>query len=357
MVASLASIPSRRQLLRSAILAASGLAMPAAAWSLRRPDAIVSSGGHGGTLPSLGAAIDVARRRSGPFAILVVGGVYEEKLHIDRPDLTIVGAGPDAIIRYGASAGQPGPDGKPWGTGGSATLTVEAPGVTLSGLTILNSFDFFSARPSGPYGGRQAVALSLAGGADRTIVQDCRILGYQDTLYVREGRALFDSCRISGGTDFIFGGAAALFRRCEIVSRFIPGVAIQGYVAAPSTKMRQEIGLVFDRCRLAREASVPDASVFLGRPWRAGGNMDLTGFAAFIHCWMDRHIRPEGWTAMHYGARGGAEGWLTPQQARLYERGSTGPGAGRASPVRRQLPPEFGNITDPRRIFGDWNPD
>jgi pectinesterase len=308
-------------------------------------------------MPRLADALLLARRASGPFRIAIEPGTYEEKLHIDRPDLSLVGTGADAILSFGASAGQPGPDGKPWGTGGSATLTVEAPRVTLANLTIANSFDFFTARPSGPFGGRQAVALSLAGGADRSTIRDCRILGYQDTLYVREGRALFEGCRISGGTDFIFGGAAALFRGCEIVSRFIPGAPIQGYVAAPSTPLRQEIGLVFDHCRLTREARVPDGSVFLGRPWRAGGNMDLTGFAAFIDCWMDGHVHPDGWTSMRFRSPDGPEGLLTPQQARLYERGSRGPGAGRPSPVRRTLPAGLAGIAKPGRIFGDWQPD
>jgi pectinesterase len=349
--------PTRRQALRAVALAAAGIALPARARGLPGADAVVSKSGRPGTVPTLAEALGVARGRSGPFRILVEPGLYQEKLHIDRPDLVLAGAGPGAILSFGASAGQAGPDGKPWGTGGSASLTIEAPGVTLSGLTIANSFDFFATPPSGPFGGRQAVALSLAAGADRTIVRDCRITGYQDTLYVREGRALFDRCTISGGTDFIFGGAAALFRRCKIVSRFIPGAPVQGYVAAPSTPIRQEIGLVFDHCRLEREPGVPDGSVFLGRPWRAGGNMELTGFAAFVDCWMDSHIHPEGWTAMHFrAANNGPEGWLTPEQARLYERGSRGPGAGRLSAVRRGLPPELGGITQPRRIFGDWQP-
>jgi hypothetical protein len=60
---------------------------------------------------------------------------------------------------------------------------------------------------------------------------------------------------------------------------------------------------------------------------------------------------------MHYRApNNGPEGWITPQQARLYERGSRGPGAGRLSPLRRELPTELGSIAEPRRIFGDWKP-
>jgi pectinesterase len=352
------TLTKRRSLLAGAVAGTASLFLGSGSRALSRVtlDAVVSKNGRPGTLRTLADALVLARRSNRPFTILLGRGIFDEKLHIDCPNLTLVGVGPETIVSHGASAGQPGPNGKPWGTGGSATLTVEAPGFTLSNLTIANSFDFLAAPPSGPTGGRQAVALLLAGGADRSIIRNCRILGYQDTLYVREGQALFDSCEITGGTDFIFGGATALFRRCKIVSRFVPGAPIQGYVTAPSTASDQEIGLVFDHCRLVREAGVPDRSVFLGRPWRAGGNMELTSFAAFVDCWMDAHIRPEGWTAMHYGARGGVEGWLTPQQARLYESGSRGPGAGRASSIRRELPPGLRDVADPGRIFPGWSP-
>ena len=355
----------RRDLVGLGAFGVAALALPFRAWArstaanaptLRRFDAIVSRRGHSGALPSLEAALDVARRRNGAFVIGIDSGTYEEKIRIDRPGLVLAGLGKASLITFGASAGQAGPDGKPWGTGGSATITIEAADVTLSDLIIANSFDFLRSIPSGEHGGRQAVALSLAGGADRTIVRNCRILGYQDTLYAREGRALFDGCTISGGTDFIFGGAAALFRRCTIVSRLVPGAAIQGYVAAPSTPERQAIGLAFDQCRLLREPGVPDASVFLGRPWRSSGNMDLTGFAAFLDCWMDAHIRSEGWTAMHYRSPGGPDGWLTPQEARLYEQGSRGPGAGRFSAVRRQLPPALASAIRGHDMFGAWRP-
>ena len=345
----------RRDLLRLAALGGAMLASPAFAAPARRaPDAIVSRSGRAGTIGTVAAALELARRAGRPFRIFVEAGLYHEKLRIAAPGVTLAGAGSDTIIGYDASAGQAGPGGKPWGTSGSASLTVEAPGVTLCDLTIANSFDFLSSRPSGEHGGRQAVALSLAAGADRTIVRRCAIAGYQDSFYLRSGRALVDSCRIAGGTDFIFGGAAALLRDCRIVSRHIPGASIQGYVAAPSTPAAQEAGLVFQRCRLVREPGVPDASVFLGRPWRAGGDMSLTGMALFLDCWMDRHIRPEGWSGMRYRAPGAEPGWLMPHEARLFEAGSRGPGAGWPSAIRRAAPPELARIE--RRLFGDWDP-
>jgi pectinesterase len=321
-----------------------------------RWDAIVSKSGRQGTVDTVAAALLLARRAGKPFRILIERGIYMEKLQIDVPDVTIRGEGEDSIISFGAAAGLLDPQGRPWGTGGSATVTVTAPGVTLSDLTVRNSFDYLDNRRTDAVKGAQAVALSLAPGADRSLVRRCVIEGYQDTLYVREGRALFAHCRISGTVDFIFGGAAAVFDRCEIRSRAIPGAELQGYLAAPSTPIGQAVGLVFSKCRLSREADVPDESVYLGRPWRAGGNMQLLGAAAFIECWMDKHIRTDGWTSMGYRDPAGISRQLTPQEARLFEWGSKGPGAHAPNPTRRMLDrSELVRFGQPA-MFGDWRP-
>jgi pectinesterase len=53
--------------------------------------------------------------------------------------------------------------------------------------------------------------------------------------------------------------------------------------------------------------------VFLGRPWRPYGQ------SVFIDCFLDKHIRPEGW-----------DNWRNPENektARFVEIGNNGPGA------------------------------
>jgi pectinesterase len=176
--------------------------------------------------------------------------------------------------------------------------------------------------------------------ADRTLVEHCWLEGYQDTLYV-QSRSRIADCRIVGGVDFIFGGAAAWFEGCEIVTRYVPGATEFGFLTAPSTPLDQPFGLVLSQCRLnAHERGVPPRSVWLGRPWRAGGNMALTGQSVFLNCWMDAHIRREGWTWMGYKGPDGEQRRLTPQEARLYEFDSTGPGAGPAGTDRRLLTAE-----------------
>lgn len=333
------------------------MSLPAAA-APRRWDAIVSKSGRAGTVPTLGQALDIVRRLARPSRVLVERGVYEEKLRLDVADLHLEGEGPQSIISFGAAAGLLDPAGKKWGTGGSATLAVAAPGISLARLTVRNSFDYLQDRITNASGGAQAVALSIVRGSDRVAVRDCTIEGYQDTLYVQEGcRAWFRSCAISGNVDFIFGGATAMFEQCEIRSRYVPGVSPQGYVAAPSTPATVPVGLVFDRCRLTREKDLPDASVYLGRPWRAGGNMQLTGTAVYLDCWMDAHVRTDGWTSMGYRDPAGVRQELTPQEARLFEHGSLGPGAGPASATRRLLSDEQVSLYRSGRGLGGWRPD
>jgi pectinesterase len=305
---------------------------------------------------TLGEALERARGASDrPFRIKLTQGLYREKLVIGTPNLLIEGEGPDTILSFDAAAGLARPDGGRWGTGGSATLIVNAPGVTLRNLTVRNAFDFIDDQRTHASGGSQAVALSLARGADRTWVDRCRIEGYQDTLYV-EGHALFTDCSIAGGVDFIFGGAAGWFERCAITTRFVPDAPIQGYVAAPSTPSAHPFGLVFADCRLLREAGVPDRSSFLGRPWRAGGNMDLVGAATYLRCWMDAHIRAEGWSAMGYRDPTGAQKMLAPREARLAEWASLGPGAGPASDSRRLLDANDAARFTRANVLAGWDP-
>ncbi|MEH3158843.1 MAG: pectinesterase family protein [Sphingomonas taxi] len=325
---------TRRDVIARGTLAVGGLATTRSALAAD-PDIIVVSKNDTGIM-AVGSALEQAAWRTGPVTIAIRPGVYREKLHVTVPDVTLVATGPGVVLTYAAAAGLARPDGGKWGTGGSATLTVEAPGVTLRGLTIRNDFDYLADTLTHASGGAQAVALSIARGADRTAVEDCAIEGYQDTLYV-SSRARFRRCRIAGGVDFIFGGAAALFQDCTIVTRHVPGAIEQGFIAAPSTLAAQRFGLVFNGCNVTREAGVPDGSTWLGRPWRAGGNMAILGAAAFLRCRLDGHIKREGWTAMGFTDPAGIRRMLEPTEARLFEWKSTGPGAGDPLPGRRRL--------------------
>lgn len=332
------------------------LAVPLAAPTLAegRFDAVV--GKRGGTHSNLAAALAAAPAGDRPWRILLGRGQWNEKLIVSRPNVQLVGEDRRGTLLIASDAsGHEKPGGGRWGTYGSATLTVEATGFAARNLTIANGFDHVAALRSGVPADKQAVALALGNEADRTLIERVSLIGHQDTFYLRAGRALVRDCFITGNVDFIFGGAAARFERCEIRSRLRPGEALQGYVAAPSTPREQPVGLVFDRCRLTRDAGVPDGSVYLGRPWRAGGNMSLLGAAAFLECWMDAHIHPDGWTWMNYRVPGGPDRRLEPGEARLFEHDNRGPGA-RVNSSRRQLPRSDLARYGRAAIFGGWRP-
>lgn len=153
----------------------------------------------------------------------------------------------------------------------TSTLCVEADDFTASNLTIKNA--------SGDNG--QAIALSVTG--TRVRISNCIILGNQDTLYLsgKNAKQYFKDCYIEGTTDFIFGGATALFENCIIHS------IKSSYITAASTPQESDYGFVFKNCRLTAEPSATD--VYLGRPWR------IYAKTVFINCELGRHIKPQGW--------------------------------------------------------------
>jgi len=364
----------RRRVLQGS-LALGAIAMARPLWSAAAPhfDAVVVRTPQAGVraYASIGEALAAAPadgRR--PFRILVGRGRWHEKLVIDKPNIHLIGedrAG--SILSFDAAAGMKRPDGEPWGTWGCASVTVRAPDFHAENLTIENVFDYVGnlAAPKfeaiGP-NGAQAVALMLDAGAERSVLQRVDLHGHQDTLFVDAGRSLFRACRITGSVDFVFGGGNALFERCELHSRFRPGKERQGYVAVPCTPSAQAYGLTFIECRLTREAQVPDASVALGRAWRPGrtfpdgkyGDPDAVGAAVYLSCWMDAHIDAQGWDAMGYTARDGARVMLAPQQARLFEHASRGPGVHRSA-SRRQLAPTQVATYARERVLAGWRPE
>ena len=140
------------------------------------------------------------------------------------------------------------------GTSGSAVVWVRGEGFEATNLTIENAYN--RAGPDGPRA-MQAVAL-FVDGADRARFERVRLLGLQDTLYLRApapgrlARSYFDESLIEGDVDFIFGDGTAFFRRSEIRTR---GTRDVGYALAPGTHVSARHGFVFDECRFTHDGS------------------------------------------------------------------------------------------------------
>lgn len=177
--------------------------------------------------------------------VLVCAGLYREKVVIPATKRLVALDGRGQVcVSWDDYASRIGTTGRPLGTSGSATVYFGGDGWTVRNLTFENT--------AGRVG--QAVAVQCL--ADGLHFIGCRFLGNQDTLYLyasgnRDGetveenaRMRFDDCYVEGTTDFIFGAASALFRRCEIRS------LADSYVTAASTCRGQSCGLIFEECRL-----------------------------------------------------------------------------------------------------------
>lgn len=204
--------------------------------------------------------------------VYIKNGVYNEKVRVPacNTKLSLVGESTEkTIITFNDCFGTINRGRN--STFFTYTMLVEADDFYAENLTIENS--------AGPVG--QAVALHVEG--DRCAFRNCRIAGNQDTLYAagEKSRLYFNRCFIEGTTDFIFGGATALFDECVIHSKS------DSYITAASTPKGKRYGLVFLSCKLT--ATEGTANVFLGRPWRDYAK------TVFINCHMGAHITPEGW--------------------------------------------------------------
>lgn len=115
----------------------------------------------------------------------------------------------------------------------------------------------------------QAVALRVQ--SDRSVFVNCRMEGYQDTLYVQTHRQFYRGCVIAGTIDFIFGDAAAIFQSCLILLRN-PLDKQQNTVTAQGRVDRHETtGFVLHNSRIEPDKLVPPAKQvksYLGRPWK-----------------------------------------------------------------------------------------
>ncbi|WP_435133583.1 pectinesterase family protein [Formosa sp. A9] len=213
--------------------------------------------------------------RKSETVIFIKNGVYKEKLILptSKTNVTFIGENVnDVVITYDDYASKKNSFGEEKGTTGSTSFYVFADNFKAKNITFENS--------SGPVG--QAVAVRVDG--DLVSFENCKFLGFQDTLYVhgKDSRQHYKDCYIEGTTDFIFGWSVAVFENCEIYSK-----KGGSYITAASTNQGASSGLTFINCKLTGDA--PENSVYLGRPWR---NYAQT---VFINCEMGKHIKAEGW--------------------------------------------------------------
>ena len=163
------------------------------------------------------------------------------------------------------------------GTFGTATVWVQDNGFQARNLTFENAYnkDTDNARaeelPNINNVHHQALALQVDG-ADRAQFENVRLLGFQDTLYLKAprtattSRSFFNRSYIEGDVDFIFGDSTAYFHQTEIRSLGDRGVS---YAAAPDTHVKTRYGFVFDNCRFTHDGptNAHAGAFYLLRQW------------------------------------------------------------------------------------------
>ncbi len=296
------------------------------------------------------------------FVIYIKNGIYHEKITIDKPHISIVGESIDKTkLTYGVANSTKKPDGTPYGTYDSASVSVVAPNFSAENLTIENSFDYpknraKAANDSTKLPNPQAVALKLDKASDKAYIKNCRITGYQDTLYANTGTEYFTNCYISGCTDFIFGAGQAFFKACNIVSMDMKRPSNNGYITAASTNISKKYGFVFYKCNVKRQTNKMAAnSVALGRPWHPYADPDAIGSVIYIDCSLDSHIITNGWDKMSSKNNSGTVFWYTPENSRFYEYDNKGPGAIKNS-SRKLLSKEDAKNATEENVLNGWNP-
>ncbi|KAA8536810.1 hypothetical protein F0562_029288 [Nyssa sinensis] len=244
-----------------------------------KPDLVVAKDGTGKYKTINEALQDIPKKNVKTFVLYIKEGVYEEQVQFNRSlnRLMIMGDGPTKTRITGRLNFI---DGTP--TFHTATVIVLGSNFIAKDIGFENT--------AGPEK-HQAVALRV--GADMSIFYNCRMDGYQDTLYVHTYRQFYRDCTITGTIDFIFGDSAALFQNCLMLVRK-PMDNQQCIVTAQGRKEKhQATGIVLQNCTITADPSyLPVKSTFksyLGRPWKEYSRTII------MESYIDDLIMPEGW--------------------------------------------------------------
>jgi pectinesterase len=313
----------------------------------------------GGTHTSVQAAVDAAVAAGGTdrVAIEVAAGTYREVVCVpsQAPPITLFSknADPSATVivfdNYNGKTKDAQAPANPcnaalgattYGTSGSATFAAYANAFQAKNLSFENDTD-----ETGIAANVQAVALSTQG--DRQIYENVRLLGNQDTFFVKSAsaeaiaRVYVKDSFIQGDTDFIFGRGTLVIDSSEI--HFISSrQGSKGYAVVPSTDARNPYGILVFNSQFTADDATQAGQIHLGRAWDESGK-DLATYAAQAatgvypngqalvrECTLGAHIRAaDPWAEAATTKRPFNSAQGTYPANRLFELGNTGPGAAR----------------------------
>jgi pectin methylesterase-like acyl-CoA thioesterase len=266
------TLPRRFALPLAAVLCAAGLTALSPAPAGAASGVTLTVAHSGAQFSTVQSAIDAVPDNSAtPYTISIAAGTYDEYLTVPaaKLHLTMAGAtGNAADVRIDGSrySGLAKPGGGTYGTRGSATVHVLAPGFTAQYITFRNLFSRL-ANPS--VTDTQAVAVSME--ADRQTYLDCVFYGHQDTLLswgsspTATARQYVYGGEVEGDVDFIFGDGTLVVDRSHIKVLADDGFT-GGYLAAPATDASHRYGILITGSTVT--SSFAAGRLYLARAWK-----------------------------------------------------------------------------------------
>ncbi|UUZ80472.1 pectinesterase family protein [Paenibacillus sp. P26] len=240
-----------------------------------------------GDYTTIAAAVNALPATGGN--IQVAPGIYKEKSLISKNNVGLFGTGTDASkvkITYNDYGAKINPaNGKPYGTSGSATVTVTGTDFYATNLTIENTADY-----EAPNFEANAQAVALLSKGDRAVYRAVMVLGGQDTLYVNnKTRAYFNNSYVEGYVDYIFGNGKAVFDNSTIKAKVHTDLHGEVTITAQSrASASEDSGFVFNNNTILFDDTYMD-NVWLGRPWGAYST------TYFLNTKMGWQVKTPGW--------------------------------------------------------------
>lgn len=284
--------------------------------------------------------------------IYIKAGEYYEKIAVNRPFVTLIGEKAETtVITYDDYAGKPLEGGGELGTQNSSGFTINSTDFMAVNLTFSNPHKNLS----GSGQNDQAVAVGVYN--DRAAFYNCRLIGYQDTFYVKNyARVYCKDCYIEGNVDFIFGDAVLLCQNCQLHCNRHDSV-----LTAAADHTNCLYGFTFIDCRIThiegKDFNGRDFGTFyLGRPWKQNARV------VFIRCDEPALLNAAAWRRMSEGV----------DAALFAEYQCTGAGAAADRLAKREMggrqltdeeaatyTPEliFAAKTNPNKYKSDWMPE
>lgn len=189
-------------------------------------------------------------------------------------------------------------------------------------------------------------AVSLLVQSDMSIFYNCRIDGYQDTLYAHSYRQFYRHSTISGSINLILGNAAAVFQNCKFVIRKPLDDQECVLTSQGRLHMKEPTGFILQNSTITADPLYYPLrhknKAYLGQPWKKFSRTIV------MQSYISDSIDSQGWKPW-MGTFGESTCFLSEYENR-------GPGAkleGRVKwqGIKRIDPREINGFT-PRKFYG-----